>query len=177
MSTKIQPYSPIPVTVTGPIEIYKTVIRKSVSKYGVKWNFNKHQDAPTGSLNGMQRQPTYVFREYFCMPFAEEKQEDRMPSHSESRLSASFSNGILYAIVTRHPLTGTGCPVAFFFTIDQSMVVDTELGAIQEVYPSASVQWCLSHVAGAWTGKIRQLVKLGDTHNNNTNQNKPLPLL
>ncbi|KAI7863294.1 uncharacterized protein EV154DRAFT_433242, partial [Mucor mucedo] len=30
--------------------------------------------------------------------------------------TTSFSNGILYTIVTRHPLTGTGCPVAFFFT-------------------------------------------------------------
>ncbi|KAG2208277.1 hypothetical protein INT47_006133 [Mucor saturninus] len=131
MSINIQPYYPIPVTVTVRIEIYKTVIQKSVSKYGVKWNFNKHQDAPSGSLNGMQRQLTY--RTCWCCPrwgfrpsmrFAEEKQEDQVSSHSEGRLFAStisFYSGILYTIITRHHLTGTGCPVAFLFTIDQSM--------------------------------------------------------
>ncbi|KAG2196535.1 hypothetical protein INT47_010374 [Mucor saturninus] len=151
--------------------------------------------------------------------YAEEKREDQMPSHSEGCLFARqfingysklvvyvltlptappiFSNGILYTIVTRNPLTGIGCHVTVFFTIDQSMgilanfltflrnivgilniekitidVSSTELGAIQEVYPSANAQWCLFHVARAWTGKIRQLVKPGNTHRNNTIQNK-----
>ncbi|KAI7877674.1 uncharacterized protein EV154DRAFT_569019 [Mucor mucedo] len=110
--------------------------------------------------------------------------------------TTSSSNGILYTIVTHHPLIGTGCSVAFFFTIDQSMgplanfwrflrnqagilniakitidVSSTELGAIQAVYASASVEWCWFLVARAWTGKIRQLVNPGDTHHNNTVQN------
>ncbi|CEP15854.1 hypothetical protein [Parasitella parasitica] len=35
---------------------------------------------------------------------------------------ANVENGILYTIVVRHPLTGTGCPVANFYTNDHSMV-------------------------------------------------------
>ncbi|CEP07345.1 hypothetical protein [Parasitella parasitica] len=35
---------------------------------------------------------------------------------------ANVENGILYTIVVRHPLTGTGCPVAYFYTNDHSMV-------------------------------------------------------
>ncbi|KAG2200828.1 hypothetical protein INT47_001359 [Mucor saturninus] len=65
MSMNIQPYCPINVNVTVPIETYKTVIQESVSKHSVKWNFNKHQNTPTGYLNGRQRQPTYIFREYY----------------------------------------------------------------------------------------------------------------
>ncbi|KAG2195017.1 hypothetical protein INT47_005617, partial [Mucor saturninus] len=142
MSMGIQPYYPIPVTVTAPIETYKTVIQESVSKYGVKWNFNKHQDAPTGYLNGRQRQPTYVFREYYVCHRSGSKREHagvvrvgtsiqvvhqwllqaRSVCFDATHSTTSFfSNGILYTIVTRHSLTGTGCPVAFFFLIDQSM--------------------------------------------------------
>ncbi|KAG1138593.1 hypothetical protein G6F37_010815 [Rhizopus arrhizus] len=95
---------------------------------------------------------------------------------------------ILYTIVIRHPLTGTGCPVAYMFTEDHSMypikefpmfvrvaiglqvirkitidVSATEYRAIQAVYPTATVQWCLFHVARAWMSKIRVLIKLGST--------------
>ncbi|KAI7863249.1 uncharacterized protein EV154DRAFT_489089 [Mucor mucedo] len=99
----IQPYCPIlvPVTVAVTIETNETVIQESVSKHGVKWNFDKHQDVPTGNLNGRQRKPAYMSLENtitcWCCPrrrfwpgmqFAEEKQEDRMPSYSEGRLYA-----------------------------------------------------------------------------------------
>ncbi|KAI7890122.1 uncharacterized protein EV154DRAFT_564603 [Mucor mucedo] len=43
MSMSIQPYYPIPVTLTSLIETYKTEIQESVSKHD----------------------PTYVFREYY----------------------------------------------------------------------------------------------------------------
>lgn len=100
----------------------------------------------------------------------------------------SIDKGILYPIVIRPPLTGTGCPVAFFFTKDHSMlpirnflfflrytvgfvgfekiIIDestAELNAINAVFPGVGVQWCLFQVAGAWMSKIRELVKLGSS--------------
>lgn len=35
---------------------------------------------------------------------------------------ANVQNGILYTVVIRHPLTGAGCPAAYFYTNDHSMV-------------------------------------------------------
>ncbi|KAG2197847.1 hypothetical protein INT47_009728 [Mucor saturninus] len=67
----IRPYCSIPDNVTVPIETYKTVIQESVSEHGVKWNFNKRPDVPTGR----QRQPTYVFREYYACHRSSSKKE------------------------------------------------------------------------------------------------------
>lgn len=105
-------------------------------------------------------------------------------THSTTKID----KGILYTIVIRHPLTGTGCPVAFFFTKDHSMLpvrdflyflrftvgfntlkkitIDmssAELNAINTVYPGVVVQWCLFHVGRAWMSKIRELIKLGSS--------------
>lgn len=99
-----------------------------------------------------------------------------------------IQRGIMYTIVVRHPLTGTGCPVAYMFTEDHSMapitvslsfiknkigllnikkntidVSATEHAAISAVYPEATIQWCLFHVARAWMGKIKELIKLEST--------------
>ncbi|GAA5817499.1 hypothetical protein MFLAVUS_011047 [Mucor flavus] len=103
----------------------------------------------------------------------------------------NIKNGILYTIVIRHPLTGTGCPVAFMFTENHSMypikeflmfvrlsiglqairkiIIDisaTEYNAIQAVYPNSTIQGCLFHVTKAWISKIRILVKLGNIAQN-----------
>ncbi|CEP16772.1 hypothetical protein [Parasitella parasitica] len=100
----------------------------------------------------------------------------------------NVERGLLYTIVLRHPVSGTGCPVAYMFTKDHSMaavavflrfvkqdigvaslekitidVSATEHAAITAVYPEATIQWCLFHVSRAWMGKIRELVKLGST--------------
>lgn len=102
--------------------------------------------------------------------------------------TTNIDKGILYTIVIRHPKTGTGCPVAFFFSTDHSMVpikdflyflrfqvgyrnlkkitIDmsaAEHNAISAVYPGVDVQWCLFHVARAWMGKIREYIKLGSS--------------
>ncbi|ORE06079.1 hypothetical protein BCV72DRAFT_188486, partial [Rhizopus microsporus var. microsporus] len=34
----------------------------------------------------------------------------------------NIANIILYSIVARHSITGSGCPVTFFFTNDHSMI-------------------------------------------------------
>ncbi|CAO3644781.1 unnamed protein product [Mucor hiemalis] len=103
-----------------------------------------------------------------------------------------IEKGILYTIVIRHPISGTGCPVAYMFTKDHSMaavsvflsfvkndigvpsldeitidVSATEHAAITAIYPESTVQWCLFHVSRAWMGKIRELIKLGSTALNN----------
>ncbi|KAI8322481.1 hypothetical protein EDC96DRAFT_596411 [Choanephora cucurbitarum] len=65
-----------------------------------------------------------------------------------------------YIVVVRHPITGTGCPVAYMLTEDHSMNRPTEHAAITRVYSEATIQWCLLHVSRAWMGKIRELVKL-----------------
>ncbi|OAD01011.1 hypothetical protein MUCCIDRAFT_84864 [Mucor lusitanicus CBS 277.49] len=96
-------------------------------------------------------------------------------SNSSLDLSDPFAaQDILYTIVVRHPETGTGYPVAYMYTTSHAMdpiktflnFVKTDLGAtslekitidvssaehaaINEVYPSVSVQWCLFHVARA----------------------------
>ncbi|CEP13527.1 hypothetical protein [Parasitella parasitica] len=103
-----------------------------------------------------------------------------------------IQRGILYTIVIRHAITGTGCPVAYMFTKDHSMasiaaflsfvkhdigavslekitidISATEHAAINAVYPEATIQWCLFHVSRAWMEKIRELVKLGSSALNN----------
>ncbi|CEP20073.1 hypothetical protein [Parasitella parasitica] len=102
--------------------------------------------------------------------------------------SPSIDPSELCTIVLRHPVSGTGCPVAYMFTNDHSMaavavflrfvkqdigvaslekitidVSATEHAAITAVYPEATIQWCLFHVNRAWMGKIRELAKLGST--------------
>ncbi|EPB88121.1 hypothetical protein HMPREF1544_05065 [Mucor circinelloides 1006PhL] len=89
----------------------------------------------------------------------------------------TVDKSILYTITTRHPVSGTGCPVAYMFTTDHSMsqvaqffrflrghvgltqpkpkkitidVSSAEHGAINKVYPNVNVQWCLFRVARAW---------------------------
>ncbi|GAA5803434.1 hypothetical protein HPULCUR_008916 [Helicostylum pulchrum] len=102
--------------------------------------------------------------------------------------TSNIDKGILYTIVTRHPWTGTGCPVAFFFTTDHSMlpvkhflyflrytvhfsslkkitidISTAERNAINSVYPEVVIQWCIFRVARAWMGKIREYIKLGSS--------------
>ncbi|CEG67520.1 hypothetical protein RMATCC62417_03936 [Rhizopus microsporus] len=103
-----------------------------------------------------------------------------------------IQRGIMHTIVVRHPATGTGCPVAYMFTEDQSMaavsvflsfvkndigvttlekitidISTTEHAAVTAVYPEAVVQWCLFHVRCAWMGKIRELIKFEPSALNN----------
>lgn len=106
--------------------------------------------------------------------------------------TTNIKKGILYTIVVRNRVTGTGCPVAYFFTKDHSMlplkhfldfikntvglqnpakitidVSNAELNAIRAIYPRTEVQWCLFHVARAWAKAIREQVKLGSFALNN----------
>lgn len=106
--------------------------------------------------------------------------------------TSNIDKCLLYTVVVRHPMTGTGCPVAFCFTTDHSTapllefltflknngcsnvqkitidVSNVELNAINAVFPQAQVQWCLFHVARAWMGKIKETVKTGISATNAT---------
>jgi hypothetical protein len=55
-----------------------------------------------------------------------------------------------------------GIPAPQKITIDVSAV---ELDALSCVYPEAQVQWCF-HVARAWVGKLRTVIKLGSSSEN-----------
>jgi transposase-like protein len=103
---------------------------------------------------------------------------------------------LLYTIVVRHPVTGTGCCVAYMFTTDngaspvkrfmislrangvtnlQKITIDVsnvELDAISTVYPEVQVQWCLFHVARAWMSKIREHIEVGSSHDNGLEQGR-----
>jgi hypothetical protein len=109
---------------------------------------------------------------------------------------SNTANVILYSIVVRHSITGSGCLVAFFFTNDHSMIliapflrliknlgpdqqlpclkkitVDVsaaEYAVITGIFGSAvSIQWCLFHVSRVWIDQIRKKVKLKSTSANN----------
>ncbi|KAG2201845.1 hypothetical protein INT47_004402 [Mucor saturninus] len=185
MSMNIQPYCPIPVTVTASIETYKTVIQESVSKHGVKWNFIKHQNPPTGYLNGRQRQPTYVFREYYVCRSSGSKREHagvvRGGTSVQSingycklvgyvlNLSTSlpvFSNEILYTpFPHRHWLS-----CCFFFLIDQSMgPLANFLGLLRNNVGILNIEKVTIDASGTELGAIQEP---GDTHHNNTVQSK-----
>ncbi|KAI9470476.1 MAG: hypothetical protein EXX96DRAFT_584429 [Benjaminiella poitrasii] len=97
--------------------------------------------------------------------------------------TTNIKNGLLYTIVIRHPITGTGYPVAFLFSVDGSSsplirfftflklivgvpaplkitidVSNVELDALSSVYPKAQIQWCCFHVSRAWIKKLRTTV-------------------
>ena len=108
-----------------------------------------------------------------------------------SDATTNNEKGILYTVLICHPLTGTGCPVAYLFTEDQTMapikelllflrdsvglqhvheiildVNPTEVSDIQTVYPQAILHWCLFHVTRAWMTKIRTMIKSGNATQN-----------
>ncbi|KAI9485535.1 MAG: hypothetical protein EXX96DRAFT_545479 [Benjaminiella poitrasii] len=94
--------------------------------------------------------------------------------------TTNIKNGLLYTIVIRYPITGTGYPVAFLFSANESSsplirfftflklivgvpaslkitidVSNVELDALSSVYPEAQIQWCCFHVSRAWIKKLR----------------------
>ncbi|ORE20781.1 hypothetical protein BCV71DRAFT_175111, partial [Rhizopus microsporus] len=102
----------------------------------------------------------------------------------------------LYSIVVRHFITRSGCPVAFFFTNDHSMIpiacflrfiknlgpdqqlpclkkitIDisaAEHTAITGIFSSTvSIQRCLFHVSRVWMDQTCKKVKLGSASANN----------
>lgn len=87
--------------------------------------------------------------------------------------TTNIDNYWLYTVVVCHPVTVTGCPVAYCYTTDHSVtpiaeflsflkdkgctrvlkitidVSHVELNAITSIYPEVQVQWCLFHVTRA----------------------------
>lgn len=138
-----------------------------------------------------------TFNEDFTFGFSSPWQQHLLRNVAMICLDAThcishIQKAILYTVVVRHPVTGTGCPVAYMYTKDHSMAAITvflaflknevgvtnlskitidvsaaEHAAINAVFPEATVQWCLFHVSRAWMAKIRELVKLGSTALNN----------
>ncbi|KAI8989536.1 hypothetical protein BDB01DRAFT_718301, partial [Pilobolus umbonatus] len=67
-----------------------------------------------------------IIKLYFGFGFVSPWQKELLLAAENICLDATYKttnikNGVLHSIVVRHPLTGTGCPVAFFFTTHQSM--------------------------------------------------------
>lgn len=85
---------------------------------------------------------------------------------------SNHTHGILYTIVVRHSVTGSGYPAAYLFTLDHSsrplknwlahvkllglqplkITIDcsnVEGNALIDVYPGVPVQWCAFHVGRA----------------------------
>lgn len=91
---------------------------------------------------------------------------------------------VLYTLLTRHPLTGTGYPVAFMVTNDQTVgpinqwlvhlrdacnlsatfiTIDcciAEVNAIKAALPNTGIHYCAFHVMKAWKSKVGDKVSL-----------------
>ncbi|EPB86082.1 hypothetical protein HMPREF1544_07158 [Mucor circinelloides 1006PhL] len=75
-----------------------------------------------GNVNDMQYHPLSEKTRKFVSPW----QKLLLVDSSSICLDAThcittIDKGILYTIVTRHPVSGAGCPVAYMFTTDHSM--------------------------------------------------------
>jgi hypothetical protein len=126
----------------------------------------------------------------YTFAFVSPWQKDLLRNATSTCLDAthsitSIANGILYTLVVRHPVTGTGCPATYMFANDDSMVPvrivfdfikkdikvpklqkltidisDAELKAIELVFPDVSVHWCLFHGTKNWMDKLRNTSNL-----------------
>ncbi|KAG2213121.1 hypothetical protein INT47_011270 [Mucor saturninus] len=149
-----------------------------------------------------QRQQTYVFREYYVCHCSGSKREHagvvrggtsvqvRSLQKRSKKIKCPaalkvvclpalpiFSNGSLYTIVTRHSLTGTGCPVTFFFLIDQSMgPLANFVGFLRNNVGILNIEKITLDVSSTELGAIQEQ-EPGDTHHNNTLQSKSIATL
>lgn len=125
------------------------------------------------------------FQETFSFGFVSPWQRSLLRSTSAFCLDAThkttaIGGDLLYTIVIRHSDTGTGCPVAYLFTKDQSAGVlcnwllfvkgcglvvpekvtidcsSVEVLALRNAFPDTPIQWCVFHVIRAWWDRIRQ---------------------
>ncbi|KAI8976880.1 hypothetical protein BDB01DRAFT_852855 [Pilobolus umbonatus] len=84
--------------------------------------------------------------------------------------TTNVNNCLLYNVIVRHPATGTGCPVAYCYTTSHAVGPITELLTFFEeqraVFPEAQIQWCLFHVARAWSSKVREPSRTGSSATN-----------
>ncbi|OAD75510.1 hypothetical protein PHYBLDRAFT_64426 [Phycomyces blakesleeanus NRRL 1555(-)] len=99
-----------------------------------------------------------------------------------------LSNEVLYTLVTRHPQTGKGFPVAYMVTNNQTAIpiklwldhlhikssfvlmnttIDCsiiEVNAIKEALPHATIHYCDFHVLRAWQHNLDSKIKLNASY-------------